>query len=1089
VFGTNLRPGFPGGEYLPRAARFSKACGATDRLRWNISMDAIPLVVRRQWTRLSGQWKPVVELLGATAAGLALCGWFWQARAIGGATLAGQSALLSLLLLTLLIATGLTRLTRRWHQAGLLTAHLLSILCVPAAGILHAAAWNLLPSLASTSSSASVVGQMLLLSGILAPLCLLPFIAAGSCLLAGRPSVSQVTLRLTGAGLSLLLAITLTGYGLDADGLIVVAAGLSAVIVAAGAGGLAFAQRPAHVERATTENAAATVRGTLPDGSWMVIGWLCSVLAGLLLTGTGRLVEQLVLSAVWLDMACVAGVAIGAAAGWFIAARSASPRGLVPLITACAALMTVTLFPAWITLILDVNTFVVSQAQAVLIKASFAALCCLPAGCLAGWSAGLLQRRGLSSHVAVVLIGLLFGLAFLTGSWLLPVAGVPGLLAGSAVALSGLSLWLESRGASGSSRFRLRPVFAGLLIVAVGQLFLTSRYQPELAARLLFDGRVFVARHHEARLDVLSCLDEGRCLRHIEGDLGTVTLWRQRGVLTQVRHSGLPAGITSQSPAIAPLPAGETLPVLLSLALHERPLTVLALGARAGSALQAAIPFPVESVECVDPDRGVVQALREDLLAQAALNPLDDARLTLTAGDPLLTLAARPGAYDLILCGMQQPCLPRSAPFFTAGFLQQAANALQEGGLFCQTVEYFDPGPQAVLDVISTWQSVFEHVGVVEVTPGVLLLAGSRDPQGVFREGLVERLQRSHVRLALTTSGLDWAEPLQLTVLTPERLRELHSATPGTVLTSRNAGGASRFAWELLRRDNKLAVVQTQLNPYGAVLADVVVTETNSRKVRDRLADLKAQRELLRDHPDEFWAYRKTVKGMLLKNDRSELVQVKGEAPAFRMQSEEQRRARYFETLGAAAKQERPSAESLVAVEEFAEPFDPLISVFLHEELAELAARDPDQHADLELRHRLYRAFLQPPSDRSVRNATAAIELICRHPGLLPDDTLRGDSLDALLQILHDHWHRRGDMQPGSSRIVLNDIEKSLAATDRAFTTLDELHAARGLTPEHWQTRQLALEKALVRPLRSYRTTLLPHHQREKKQEQTAAPE
>lgn len=1052
-------------------------------------MDAIPLVVRRQWTRLSGLRKPVVELLGATAAGLALCGWFWQARAIGGATLAGQSALLSLLLLTLLIAVGLTRLTRRWPQAGLLTAHLLSVLCVPAAGILHAAAWNLLPSLASTGSSDSAVGQMLLLSGILAPLCLLPFIVAWSCLLAGKPSVPQLTLRLTGMGLSLLLAITLTGYGLDADGLIVVAAGLSAVTIVAGVrtGALhAPCPRQAADEQHAANESARCVQRTSP--AWTTIGWMCSALAGLLLAGTGRLVEQLVLSAVWLDMACVAGVAIGAAAGWFMATRSASPRGLMPLATACTALLTVTLFPAWIAFILDVNTFVTSQAQAVLIKAAFAAVCCLPAGCLAGWSAGLLQRRGLPSHVAAALIGLLFGLAFLTGSWLLPVAGVPGLLAGSAVALSGLSLWQESSGANGSSRFRLRPVFAGLLIVAVSQLFLTGRYQPELAARLLFDGRVFTARHHEERLDMLSCLDDGRCLRHIEGDLGTVTLWRQRGVLAQVRHSGLPAGITSQSSAIAPLPAGEAMPVLLSLALHERPLTVLALGARAGSALQAAIPFPVESVECVDPDRGVAQALREDLLAQAALNPLDDTRLTLTAGDPLLTLAARPGAYDLILCGIQQPCVPRSAPFFTAGFLQQAANALQDGGLFCQTVEYFDPGPQAVLDVISTWQSVFEHVGVVEVTPGVLLLAGSRDPQGVFREGLVERLQRSHVRLALTSSGLDWAEPLQLTVLTPERLRELHSATPGTVLTSRNAGGVSRFAWELLRRDNKLAAVQTQLNPYGAVLADVVVTEANSRKVRDRLADLKSQRELLRDHPDEFWAYRKTVKDMLLKNDRSELVQVKGEAPAFKMQSEEQRRARYFETLGAAAKQEQPTAESLVAVEEFAEPFDPLISVFLHEELAELAARGPDQHAELELRHRLYRAFLQPPSDRSVRNVTAAIELICRHPGLLPDEALRGDCLDALLQILHDHWHRRGDMQPGSSRIVLNDIEKSLAATDRAFAALNELHAARGLTPEHWQTRQLALEKALVRPLRSYRTTLLPHHQREKKQDQTAVP-
>jgi hypothetical protein len=80
--------------------------------------------------------------------------------------------------------------------------------------------------------------------------------------------------------------------------------------------------------------------------------------------------------------------------------------------------------------------------------------------------------------------------------------------------------------------------------------------------------------------------------------------------------------------------------------------------------------------------------------------------------------------------------------------------------------------------------------------------------------------------------------------------------------------------------------------------------------------------------------------------------------------------------------------------------------------------------------------------------------------------------------MLHDRWHNRGDTPPDSSKIVLNDIEKSLAAIDEAFDALDALRSARGYSAEQWQSRQLALEKSLVRPLQAYRTTLMPHHAR-----------
>jgi len=84
--------------------------------------------------------------------------------------------------------------------------------------------------------------------------------------------------------------------------------------------------------------------------------------------------------------------------------------------------------------------------------------------------------------------------------------------------------------------------------------------------------------------------------------------------------------------------------------------------------------------------------------------------------------------------------------------------------------------------------------------------------------------------------------------------------------------------------------------------------------------------------------------------------------------------------------------------------------------------------------------------------------------------------LDALLQTLHDRWHNRGETPPGSSKIVLNDIEQSVAAIDNAFSELASLNDARDYSPNQWQARKLALEKSLLRPLQAYRSTLMPHH-------------
>ena len=223
------------------------------------------------------------------------------------------------------------------------------------------------------------------------------------------------------------------------------------------------------------------------------------------------------------------------------------------------------------------------------------------------------------------------------------------------------------------------------------------------------------------------------------------------------------------------------------------------------------------------------------------------------------------------------------------------------------------------------------------------------------------------------------------------------------------------------------------------------------------------------------------MKERLKRTPQAELVQVKGEEPLHELRESEKRRVDYFTTLGNAAKQRKPGPADLLAIEEFSAPHDPLISLFLHQEIAELATRNREENVETELRHRLHRIYFTSSSDQAVRNVVASIELICTYPQTIPNDADRADQLDALLQVLHDRWHNRGETAPGSSKIVLNDIEKSISAIDQAFDELANLNEASGYSTEQWQARRLALEKSLLRPLQAYRTTLMPHHARKQR--------
>ncbi|MGH7199113.1 MAG: hypothetical protein ACREJB_00805, partial [Planctomycetaceae bacterium] len=198
----------------------------------------------------------------------------------------------------------------------------------------------------------------------------------------------------------------------------------------------------------------------------------------------------------------------------------------------------------------------------------------------------------------------------------------------------------------------------------------------------------------------------------------------------------------------------------------------------------------------------------------------------------------------------------------------------------------------------------------------------------------------------------------------------------------------------------------------------------------------------------------------------------------------DERRKEYLKSLGAALREHPPSAEAIHDVEAFAVPYDPLVSHFLHFEVARLYARTDGRDAEMELAHRLHACFFADSRDRSVRDVTAVIELLCGFPQAEPDAAARWDNLNALLQLLKTRWEVRAMYEPDRPDVVLNDIEQSLSAAESAFAAMDDLYESAGVSETQWSARKEYIERGLVRPLRTYRTRLRPHHLKKLRLEQ-----
>jgi hypothetical protein len=817
--------------------------------------------------------------------------------------------------------------------------------------------------------------------------------------------------------------------------------------------------------------------------------------------GVGRLTFQLFPDAEALHWTAWAGFLLGTATASALSRRGSTDRqrrAAARLVLAgafCSALSLV-LFPTLTDWFLGITASVSQVAVLMAIRGTSAAVLLFPLGAVWGALVGLSPRAvagrptdeshlpeeqwtppdALLRSTPALLAGCL------AARWLLSNGlDVPALIGGASLLLAAAGAGLSFQATTRSGRWRGAGAFAAIvaLLVAAG---LYGTYSPARAARLLFSTNVFMERHAGTETRLLPFLDDGRLVASQEGDRGTYTLWKHHGVQLELRESGIPLGTYCGRPDLCPQFSGPVLTAALPLVLHEAPRRVLLLGLGSGNTLLTCLEFPVAELTCVEGDGRLIDLLDRAVWPSGLTNPRSDNRVRFVEIEPACAVQSRCGSFDVIVSDTDPAGVATGTPYFTREFYAGIAGQLAADGIFAQRFRYVDFGPWPVRSVLATLKSAFAQVAAIEAGGGDLVLLATNSPRGLSRPDLLKRFQAPQVGRAFAHVGWDWSVALNLGMYSGEGCQILIQGSP--LNTASNGLFSYGLPQETMRWGPKREELARALSSHTGRIAEWPNVDGNDPELLRRLSDVLMQRELMTAYPDQPWAYRKAVREELIKHPHTVIGEA-GEGYDRQLHPVDQRRLNYLAALGRAAQAPRSTAETLRDLEEFAEPYDPVLTFFVHHELAALYARPGSLDPALQLRHRLYTVYYGDASDRSIRDVVEALNLLTTNPQAFTADE-RWDHMNALLQFLKLRWGNRGLIKPPSVRIMLNDSERSISAAESAFSEMEKLRLVVGISEIDWRARREVLERSLVRPLRTYQSDLVPDYLKETQQPATA---
>lgn len=189
-----------------------------------------------------------------------------------------------------------------------------------------------------------------------------------------------------------------------------------------------------------------------------------------------------------------------------------------------------------------------------------------------------------------------------------------------------------------------------------------------------------------------------------------------------IARLGAQTSVIADGKVAASFPAGVVPAVEASLLYAQVPRArrVLLIAGAAGGLIPELLEYPVERIDCVEPDRGAYERIRKHL-PQDWRRALADDRVRVRFADGRVFMREAVGErYDLIVALVGDPASAQLNRYFTREFYADAKAALAPGGVFVTKVTSASNylGKEVKGYGASVYRTLGEVFGEVRATPG-----------------------------------------------------------------------------------------------------------------------------------------------------------------------------------------------------------------------------------------------------------------------------------------------------------------------------------------------------------------------------------
>lgn len=634
----------------------------------------------------------------------------------------------------------------------------------------------------------------------------------------------------------------------------------------------------------------------------------------------------------------------------------------------------------------------------------------------------------------------------------------------------------SAAGPATSGRFRFATVAAAAFLVAVLPFDAASTTQ------LLFSARASRGYRSGLKPDVIAQSTAFRLMQESHSKEGHLTVWRTSGDQIQLCRNGIPVGQISANTLTTPQPITETLPVILPLVMHENASSILLLGDDTGAGLRICSSFPVHTVVASRPDPAATEFAGRYAWDSMTKSPLQDERFRLW-NEPVAVTIRRPvpagNRYDVVVAVSPNPVSMDGLEQLTPEFYEAVRNQLTDRGVFCQRITRHDLGATPLFRIISSVSAVFGRVVMLHMAPGEIAVVAGVSPDSLLDKKLLTRLQRDHVRRALSPSGWDWSQVAALPAIDtsdPVGIFE-HQQQPAAA-SSENGHFAFALPLQAAAWTDKTGELRAAFAPHQQRMADAAKRGAGYDEFARRFSAVVQQSEILTTFPDQPWPYRRSLRTEMQRNPRPPIEVVRDGKVERLPDPRDKRRKEYFVTLGRVLQQAKTGIVDPLALRELASftvLHEPLLSYFAHHELVRIHEAAAHPSPALELRHRLHTVYFTEGGDLSVQQVTDAIQQILDDPELVADASIRFDYVNSMLQELVRRWDMRRNYNPPSARQTQQVVDACVAVAKEALDALQEWSPTVGMDHTQMLARRKFINKALITPLRTYHEQVLAH--------------